>query len=51
MAIFENCELEEFLLFKRYFEITLDASGTITAGDKNMYLLTLLHGKLYVSWR
>ena len=45
MALFDNGETEEFLLFIRNFQMTLEASGTFAACVKIQYLHTLLNGK------
>ena len=44
MSLFDNDEPEEFLLFVRNFNMTLAASGTLEAGMKYKYLLTLVRG-------
>ena len=46
MYLFDNGELEEFLLLIRNFNMTLKASGTILDGTKIQYLRTLVHGEL-----
>ena len=45
MALFENGDPEEFLLFVRNFQMTLKASGTLTASAKIQYIHTLLRGE------
>ena len=45
MALFDNSELEEFLLFIRNFQMDLKASGTLAAGAKIQYLHTLVCGE------
>ena len=45
MSLFGNGNLEEFLLFVRNFNMNLAASGTLEAGVKYQYLLTLVCGK------
>ena len=55
MALFDNGNLEELLLFARNFQMNLETSVMIAASTKIQYLCTLLHGealcklyKLYV---
>ena len=43
--LIDNRELEEFFLFIRNFQITIQASGTITTGTMIWYMLTLVRGK------
>ena len=45
MALFYNGESEEFLLFIRNFNTTLEASGTLFSGVKIHYLRTLVRGE------
>ena len=45
MALFDNGEPEELLLFICNFCMTLEASGTLKAGAKIQYLCTLVHGE------
>ena len=45
MALFENNEPEEFLLFVRNFQMTLEDSGGIATRAKIQYLCTLLRGE------
>ena len=45
MSLFYNGELEEYLLFDCYFNMTLAASGTLEAGAKSQYLRTLVLGE------
>ena len=42
MAQFDNGELEEFLIFVRTFDVTLEASGTLADGVNMQYLHTLV---------
>ena len=44
MALFDNGEPEEFLLFIRNFNMTLETSGMLVAIAKIQHLLTLLRG-------
>ena len=44
MIFFENGDLEEFLLFVRNFQMTLEDSGALAASAKMQYIFTLLHG-------
>ena len=44
MALFDNGESEEFLLFLRNFKTTIDASGTLTVNAELQYLRPLLRG-------
>ena len=44
MALFDNGEPEEFLLFVRNFNMTLEASGMLVAIANIQHLCTLLHG-------
>ena len=46
MALFDNGELEELLLFIRNSNMTLEASGTLAAGAKIQYLCTLAYGEV-----
>ena len=45
MSLFDNDKLEEFLLFVCNFNMTPEASGTMAAGAKIQYLLTLVRGE------
>ena len=45
MALFDNVNPEEILLFVWDFKMTLEASGTLAASAKIQYLHTLVHGK------
>ena len=45
MALFDNGELEEFLLFLQNFQMTLKASGMLAAGAKIRYLHMIVRGK------
>ena len=45
MALFDNGEPEEFLLFRRNFDMNLAAPGTLVTGAKIQYLFTLVHGE------
>ena len=44
MALFDNGNMEEFLLFINNFQMNIEASGTFDAGAKIQYLYTLLCG-------
>ena len=44
MALFDNSEPEELLLFIRNFNMTLEASGILVAISKIQHLCTLLRG-------
>ena len=45
MALFDNGDPEEFLLFIHNFNMTLAASGMLESVSKIQYLRTLLHGE------
>ena len=45
MSLFENGDLEEFLLFVRNFNVTLAASGTLESDAKFQYLCNLFRGE------
>ena len=45
MTLFDNGKPEEFLLFFRDFNMTLEASGTLEDGTKIQYLHMVVHGK------
>ena len=45
MALSDNGDVEEFLLFIRNFQMTPEASGTLASGAKIQYLCTLVHDK------
>ena len=45
MALFDNGNMEELLLFVRNFNTTLKASGMIVAGAKTHYLSILICGE------
>ena len=45
MALFDNADLEEFLLFQWNCQFTIKASGIITAGEKIQFLHNLLRGE------
>ena len=42
MALFNNGDLEEFMLFVQNFNMTLAASGTLAMGVKIQYICTLV---------
>ena len=44
MSLFDNGELEEFLLFVRKFNMNILASGTLETGTKVQYFCTLFCG-------
>ena len=46
MFLFDNGELEEFLLFVCNFNMTLTASGTLEAGAKYQCLCGLVRGEV-----
>ena len=46
MALFDNCNLEEFLLFVQNFKIMLKALGTLAASANLQYLRMILCGKV-----
>ena len=50
MALFNNGEPEEFLLFIRNFNMNLEASGTLVASTKIQYLSTLVHRELLLQF-
>ena len=43
MALFDNGELEYFLLFIRNLNMNIEASGTLVAGTNIQYIHTLVH--------
>ena len=45
MSLFDNVDIEEFLMFIKNFKITLEASGTLSANAKFQYLHTPLRGE------
>ena len=45
MALFDNVEPEEFVLFVWNFNMEIKSSGTINDNTKLQYLRTLLHGE------
>ena len=45
MTLFDNVKPEEFLLFVRYFQMTLEASGMLAAGANIQYLLMVVRGE------
>ena len=45
MALFDNGNMEEFLLFVQNFQMTLEASGELTSSANIQYICTLLHGE------
>ena len=45
MSFFDNIETEEFLLFIRHFQMTLEATGTLAAGAKIQHICTLVSGE------
>ena len=45
MALFDNVDPEEFLLFVHNFQMDIKASGMIAASANIQYLLTLLRGE------
>ena len=47
MALFDNGDPEEFLLFIRKFQMTLKASGTITSGSNIQYICMLVCGEAF----
>ena len=49
MALFDNGETEEFLLFLQNFKMTLEASVTLVARKTRQYLCTLLRVTRYAS--
>ena len=44
MAMFDNGNIDEFLLFVQHFNIHIEASGTLAANGNIQYLRTLLCG-------
>ena len=46
MAMFDNGEPEQFLLFIRNFNLTLQVSGIIVSGANIQYLCTLVRGEV-----
>ena len=44
MTLFDNVNPEEFLLFIRNLQTTLEASGKVAAGVKIRYLRLMIHG-------
>ena len=45
MALFDNGDMEEFMLFIRNFKMTLEASGTLVASANIQCLHTLVCGE------
>ena len=45
MDLFDNGDLEEFLLFVRNFNMAFAASGTLAADAKVQYLCPLVRGE------
>ena len=45
MALFDNGKTEEFLLFIRNFNMTLETSVTLKSGENIQYLCTLVRGE------
>ena len=45
MALFDNGETEEFLLFTKKINMTLDALGTLASNAKLQHICTILHGE------
>ena len=45
MALFDNSDIDEFLLFVRKFQMALEDSGSPYDRTKIHYLFTLLHGE------
>ena len=45
-ALLDNSKLEDFLLFLRNFQMTLEESGILASGGKIQYLCTLVRGKV-----
>ena len=45
IALVDNGEPEEFLLFQQNYKMMLGASGTLTSGATKQYIHTLLHRK------
>ena len=45
ISLFENGDPEKFLLFVRYFNMTLTASGTLESGARIQYICTLVRGE------
>ena len=43
MTLFDNVNSEDFLLFIRNLQTTLEASGTVAAGAKIRYLRLMIH--------
>ena len=46
MALFDNGNPEEFLLFIGNFQMNLEASRTLTSGAKIQYIYMLVHGEV-----
>ena len=46
MALFDNGDPEEFLLFILNFNMTIEVQGTLKSGAKIQYILTMLHGEV-----
>ena len=49
MALFDNGDPEEFLLFILNFQMALEASGKFAAGVKIQYFRMLLRGNCYLN--
>ena len=45
MALFDNSDPEDFLLFVRNFQMTFEAPGTLATSANICYIHTLLCGK------
>ena len=45
MALIDNIQTEEFLLFQKNYKIILEALGAIMAGETIQYIRTLLRGE------
>ena len=45
IALFENGNPEEFLLFVKNFNMTIALSGTLATGAKIRFLRTIVHGE------
>ena len=50
MSLFDNGETEKFLLFVCNFNMTLAASGTLEAGAKVKYLITIVRGEAFLQF-
>ena len=48
--LFDNGDTEEFLLFQRNYQITIESTGSITMGEKIQYVHTWLLGEYLLGY-